>query len=60
MSKIVDAIERAVFGATAQERVDMTIELATRRIQQKLVAALERDEAEEEAEAARSGNDATQ
>lgn len=50
MGKIIDAMERALFGATAQERVDMMIELASRRAQarmeERLIAALELDDDE--------------
>lgn len=42
MGKIIDTIERALWGATAAERVDMMVELATRRAEARLVAALER------------------
>lgn len=45
MSKIIDKIERAVFGATAQERVDMMAELAARRVEQSIIAALDPDPA---------------
>lgn len=45
MGKIIDAIERAVFGATAQERVDMLTTLAARRVEQRIVAALDTDPA---------------
>jgi hypothetical protein len=44
---LLNKIERLVFGATAAERVEMLVELATRRIEQRLVAALERLAAEE-------------
>lgn len=65
MSKIIDAIERAVFGATAQERVDTLnrlIEQKTERHVERLVCeALDRliaeDAAEDEQSSERSGGD---
>lgn len=42
---LIDKLERLVFGASAQERVDMMIELAYRRMEARLVAALTSDDA---------------
>ena len=49
MGKLIDAMERLAFGATAQERVDMVVELAARRVEERLAAALERITADDEA-----------
>lgn len=40
MSKLSDGIERLIFGVTAQGRVDMLVELAARRAEARIVAAL--------------------
>lgn len=42
--KILDTIERALFGASAAEAVEMRVELAARRIERRIIAALEQDE----------------
>ena len=43
MSKLSDGIERLIFGATTQERVDMLAELAARRALARLATALASD-----------------
>lgn len=40
MSKLSDGIERLIFGATAQKRVDLLVELAARRAEARIVTAL--------------------
>ena len=54
MAKIIDAIDRLLFGATAQERVDMLVELAARRVEAHIVAALEADDDDDAPERAAS------
>lgn len=44
MGRVIDAVERLLFGATAQERVDMLTELAARRAEHRLALALAEDE----------------
>jgi hypothetical protein len=40
--QLIDAIERLVYGATTQERINLMAELAARRIETRIAAALER------------------
>ena len=42
--RLIDKLERIVFGASAQERVDMLVELAARRVEARLAAALASDD----------------
>lgn len=50
MGKLIDRIERALFGATASERVDMLATLAERRAMARIAAAFDRLNEEEEEE----------
>lgn len=43
MNKLMDAVERLLFGATAEERVAMLAELAARRAQHRMAVALADD-----------------
>lgn len=55
---ILDTIERALFGASAAEIVEMRIKLAEQRIEQKIIAAFETlDEDENEAGESAGGDD---
>ena len=55
---ILDTIERALFGASAAETVEMRIKLAEQRIEQKIIAAFETlDEDEDEASESAGGDD---
>ena len=58
MSKLVDAIERVLFGATAQETVEMRVKLAELRLEQRIIAALEADEADDDEAGRRDRSDA--
>ena len=40
---MIDKLERFLFGASAREAVEMRITLAERRIEQRIIAALESD-----------------
>lgn len=57
MGILSDKIERLLFGATAAERVDLLIEVATRRAEARLVAAMERLAAENADDAASANSD---
>lgn len=50
MSTFLDRLDRLVFGATAQERVDMLAELAARRVEQRIAAAFTDDGSEDDTE----------
>lgn len=50
MGRLIDAVERALFGATAQETVEMRIQLATRRLEDRIIAALESDDDADDAD----------
>lgn len=40
---ILDKIERAIFGASAAEAVEMRVKLAEQRIEREIIEALEHD-----------------
>lgn len=49
MGKIMDAIERVMFGASAAEAVELRVRLAEHRLERRLLAGLEADAAADEA-----------
>lgn len=45
--KLIDKLERLIFGATAQEMVEMRVRLAEQRLETRLIAVLEAGEDED-------------
>lgn len=54
---ILDTIERALFGASAAETVELRLKLAEQRIAEKIVEAFEDDEDDAKASESAGGDD---